>query len=161
MPRRRALSIVMLILALSVPYLDGASATVAGGGISLDPDVDSRIMASGTYAGQLVGTNQILVEFECNAVVVGVVASTSMECALYAGNGIHTAPPLASFGNVVATAGTAFVPFAPMRLCWRAQTQYVVGGGIASTSGCSVPYPTDLLPETDTEASGEPGGPGA
>lgn len=158
MPRPKMLPIVVLILALSVIYVSAASATIAGGGISLDADADSRITASGTYAGQLVRTNQILVEFECNAVVVGVVASTSLECLLYAGSGIHAAPPLASAGNVIATAGVAVVPLAPMKVCWTARATYVVGGRTASTSGCSVSYPTHLLPKVNVESTVDLGG---
>jgi hypothetical protein len=153
MYRWKMLPIAVLMLALSVPYVDDASATIAGGGISLDADVDSRMTASGTYAGQLVGTSQILVEFECNAVAVGVVASMSMDCVLYAGNGAHAAQSLATPGNVIAAAGTAVVPLAPMKVCWTARATWVVGGTSSTTIGCSVSYPIHLLPDTDTEAS--------
>ena len=138
---RKTLIATGLIAGLTLLPLSSAQAAsgLAGAGISIGTNGTNRVVASGNYTGQLLGTNQLLVEFECNAESIGVAASTAItSCTLYAANGAHSAPGVALPGNAAATAGTATVPLAPVRLCWTAVGTFVVGGASVTTSGCTL-----------------------
>lgn len=141
MQKRRIALVSLLVLVLSgalLPLPAAQAATgIGGAGASIDTVGKNRVVASGMYVGQLLGTDELLVEFECNAESIGAAASTAItNCELIAGDGSHFAPDLALPGNAVATAGVATVPLAPIRLCWTATGTFVLGSPV-TTSGCT------------------------
>ncbi|HEV2756346.1 MAG TPA: hypothetical protein VG318_11295 [Actinomycetota bacterium] len=123
-----------------LPLTSAAAGTGFGGvGASVGVNGTNRVVASGNYTGQLLGTNQLLIEFECNAESIGVAASTAItSCTLHAANGSVSAQNVALPGNAAATAGIATVPLAPVKLCWSAVGTFVVGGTTVSSSGCTL-----------------------
>ena len=123
-----------------LPLTSASAGTGLGGvGVSIGTGGTNRVVASGNYTGQLLGTNQLLIEFECNAESIGVAASTAItSCTLSGGNGSHSAQGIALPGNAAATAGVATVPLAPVKLCWTAVGTFLVGGAPVSSSGCTL-----------------------
>jgi hypothetical protein len=119
----------------------GAGNGLGGGVVITTVNVGHNLTATGTYTGQLLGVNSILIEYACGAASWPDPASTGVDCSI---NGQDTLGMVTLPGASSAAAGDAIVSIFDLingvHLCVTADATYVenrLGASYISRTQCS------------------------